>query len=118
MHLLRGLLMLIETLVVGPFQCNCLIFADESTKKALVIDPGDEAKRILEVIRYHDLEVTHILHTHAHLDHIGATAQVHRETGASILIHEADIWLYNNLKVQGDLFGIPTDPIAPVDQYL
>jgi len=110
--------MLIEVIPVGPFQCNCIILGDEATKKGIIIDPGDEAERILDIVKQNDLEITHILHTHAHLDHICATKRVHEETGAPILLHAEDQWLYENLKIQGDLFGIPTEPVAPVTTFL
>lgn len=110
--------MLIEVIPVGPFQCNCIILGDEATREGVIIDPGDEAQRIMEVVRANGLKITHILHTHGHLDHIGATAAVHRETGAPILIHQEDLWLYDNLKMQGDLFGLKTEPVIPVQQFL
>ena len=110
--------MLIEILPVGPFQCNCIILGDEATKTGIIIDPGDEAERILDIVKQNDLTITHILHTHAHLDHIGATRKVHEETGAPIYVHQDDEWLYQNLKMQGDLFGLQTEPVVPINQYL
>ena len=110
--------MLIEIIPVGPFQCNCIILGDEISKKGIIIDPGDEADKILDIVKQNNLEIIQILHTHAHLDHIGATRRVHQETQAPILIHKDDLWLYENLKLQGDLFGIPTEPVKPVNQFL
>ena len=55
---------IIDVIPVGAFQCNCVILGDPRTRKALVIDPGDEVEVISERIRKHGLEVTAILHTH------------------------------------------------------
>ncbi len=62
--------MIFETFPVGPFQCNCMIVGCEETRTAVVIDPGEEADRILESLSRHQLTTAFLLHTHAHLDHI------------------------------------------------
>lgn len=109
--------MLIETFPVGLLQCNCTILACEKTKEALVIDPGGDAERILEIIAHYDLRVTHLLHTHAHLDHIGATRVLKEKTGAPIYLHQGDEKLYYLLKTQGALFGFPTEDPLPIDHF-
>ena len=63
--------MIHEIFPVGPLQCNCSIIADESTRDAMVIDPGDEIERVLEIVKQHGLSVKHIVVTHAHIDHTG-----------------------------------------------
>ena len=57
---------------MGLFQTNVYILEDDVTKEAIVIDPADEASRILKIINENDLRVKYILLTHAHIDHIGA----------------------------------------------
>jgi hydroxyacylglutathione hydrolase len=89
-----------QVIPVGPFQANCNILADEATKTAVIIDPGDEPARILDVVRDLGVRVTHLLHTHCHLDHITGTGAVRKKTGASILIHPKDRFLYDGLKEQ------------------
>ena len=74
--------MILETVVVGSFQCNCTIIGCEETKEAIVIDPGDEPEKIMEVIKHYDLNVKYLLHTHAHLDHIMGTRYVKEKTNA------------------------------------
>lgn len=66
--------MILDQLVVSPFQSNCWIFGCDETREGVVIDPGDEADQILESIRKHGLTVKYLIHTHGHLDHVGATA--------------------------------------------
>jgi hydroxyacylglutathione hydrolase len=70
---------------VGPVQENSYIVrADGSAKRALIVDPGDEAERLLEAADALGVEIEAILITHCHFDHIGAVAQVARATGAPV----------------------------------
>ena len=89
-----------KIIAVGVFQANCHILADETTRTALIIDPGDEPKKILDAVRGMGVRVTHLLHTHCHLDHITGTRPVGEKTGASIHIHPKDRFLYDGLKAQ------------------
>ncbi|HWB95311.1 MAG TPA: MBL fold metallo-hydrolase, partial [Bryobacteraceae bacterium] len=63
--------MIHEILPVGMLQCNCLVFGDEQSGEAIVIDPGDNIPEIQAVLQKHGLKVTAIVITHAHIDHIG-----------------------------------------------
>ena len=69
--------MKIKSIQVGELATNCYILIDDAEKKAAVIDPGDEADRILAELRGLDAQVEYILLTHGHYDHIGAVAQLH-----------------------------------------
>ncbi|MEW6082344.1 MAG: MBL fold metallo-hydrolase [Bacillota bacterium] len=82
--------MKLDMVAVGAFQANCYILGCERTKEGLVIDPGSEPKRILDMVARMGLRVTTIVNTHAHVDHIGANLEVKNATGADLLIHEAD----------------------------
>jgi hydroxyacylglutathione hydrolase len=83
--------MLVKTLAVGPLETNCYIVGCEKTKQAAVIDPGDEAGRILAAVREAGLKVTHVLLTHAHFDHIGAADEVVKASGAPLALHPDDL---------------------------
>jgi glyoxylase-like metal-dependent hydrolase (beta-lactamase superfamily II) len=109
---------LVETFPVGLLGCNCAIVADAVTGEALVIDPGDEADRILEVLSKNRLRAIGLLHTHAHFDHVGASALLGRETGAPILLHGGDVPLYSALREQGRMFGIPVPEPGAVDRLI
>ena len=74
--------MLLMRLVVGPLQVNCFILADEKTKEAVVIDPGDDAGDILKVIRDKGLKVKYIVNTHGHFDHVGRATRRSRKRRA------------------------------------
>ncbi|WP_018131961.1 MBL fold metallo-hydrolase [Effusibacillus pohliae] len=71
---------------LGAFQTNCYVLTDESTRTAIVIDPGYNPDIVLDAVDGY--RVTHILLTHAHLDHIGGLRQLKEATGAPIYIHE------------------------------
>jgi hydroxyacylglutathione hydrolase len=98
--------MVLMRLVVGPLQVNCFIVADEKTREAVVIDPGDDAADILKMIKDKDLKVKYIVNTHGHFDHIGANKAVKEATGAEILIHEADAPVMAHAAQQSMSFGM------------
>lgn len=108
----------IETFPVGLLQCNCSIIACDETKEAIIVDPGGDAPKILQKVKEQGLTVKYLLHTHAHFDHVGATAAVRAATGAKVLLHPGDQWLYDNVPLQGQTFGIATEPTEPIDQAL
>ncbi len=108
----------IETFPVGMLQCNCSIITCDKTKEAIIVDPGGDAPKILQKVTEQGLTVKYLLHTHAHFDHVGATAAVRAATGAKVLLHPGDQWLYDNVPMQGQMFGIPTEPTEPIDQAI
>lgn len=110
--------MFIETFPVGQLGCNCSIIADPNTGEAIIVDPGDEAPLIIERVRAHGFSVRYLLHTHAHIDHVGATADVKDALGAEICLHKDDLFLYDNLEMQSQFLRIPTPKAYAIDQYL
>jgi hydroxyacylglutathione hydrolase len=107
-----------EILPVGMLQCNCSIIGDPETREALVIDPGDEAGRILELLAKHALTVKAIVSTHAHIDHVGGLRKMQQATGAQVLMHGDDMELYRHLDVQAAWIGMRTPDPASVDKFL
>lgn len=110
--------MIHESLVVGAFQCNCHILADEKTKEAVVVDPGDKACEILAALKSLGVTVKYLLHTHAHLDHVMGTRAVHEKTDGMILLHPADAPLYAMISKQAAMFGFTADDPHAVDEPL
>src|SRR5579862_8868670 len=106
------------TIPVGMLQCNCSIIGDPISREALVIDPGDEVTRILELLGRHRLTVKAIVSTHAHIDHVGGLSKLHQYTGAPVLMHRDDLPLYQGMEVQAAFLGVPTPEITEVDQLL
>jgi len=110
--------MILIRLVVGPLQVNCFILADEKTKDAVVIDPGDDAGDILKVIKDKGLKVKYIVNTHSHFDHVGANNAVKEATGAAVLMHEADAPLLADAVDQAIVFGIRVNPPPRPDRFV
>lgn len=110
--------MIFETFPVGMLQCNCAILGDEATHEAIVIDPGDEAERILEVLKKHDLKLKTIVNTHTHIDHVGGNAALRERIGAEVYLHKADLFLLENLKMQAAMIGLPAPPASKVDAFV
>jgi glyoxylase-like metal-dependent hydrolase (beta-lactamase superfamily II) len=107
-----------EILPVGWLQCNCSILGDPATREALVIDPGDEVEKILEILRRHRLSVKAIVSTHAHIDHVGGLCKLHQATGAPVMMHRDDFALYQALDMQASWIGMRTPQLTDVDQFL
>ncbi len=110
--------MLIKSIVVGPLQVNCFIIADESSKKAIVVDPGDEPDRITDVIKENNLFVEYVICTHGHFDHVGAVTELKQETGAKVLIHKEELEIYNGAKDMAAFWGYDLDPLPEPDVLL
>jgi glyoxylase-like metal-dependent hydrolase (beta-lactamase superfamily II) len=107
-----------EILPVGLLQCNCSIIGDPETREALVVDPGDEADRILQVLAKHALTVKAIVSTHAHIDHVGGLRKMQQATGAPVLMHGDDMELYRHLDMQAVFIGMRAPDPASVDTLL
>lgn len=110
--------MLIEKMALGPFQCNCSILACETTKEAIVVDPGADADRILRSLRENGWKPKYLVHTHAHLDHVGATEGLHHSTRAEVCLHREDAFLYDNVAMQAALFRLPSFTVPAVTQWI
>jgi hydroxyacylglutathione hydrolase len=95
-----------RTFPVGVLGCNCTILACAETKQAVVIDPGDDAGDILAELAREGLTAVKLLHTHAHFDHVMGTADVAAATGAEVLLHRDDRWLYDRTLMQIEMFGV------------
>jgi len=108
----------VESFSVGPLGCNCSIVADLDAKRAIVIDPGGDLEDIRARLDAKGLAVEAIVHTHTHIDHVGATAELQRATGAAAQIHEADRFLYQLLPVQSAMLGIAAPETADIEGAL
>jgi glyoxylase-like metal-dependent hydrolase (beta-lactamase superfamily II) len=106
------------TIPVGMLQCNCSIIGDPATREALVVDPGDEVHRILDLLGRHKLTVKAIVSTHAHIDHVGGLSKLHQYTGAPVLMHRDDLPLYQAMDMQASFLGILAPELTDVDQLL
>jgi glyoxylase-like metal-dependent hydrolase (beta-lactamase superfamily II) len=120
--------MLEKKIVVGPFQCNCRLLVCSRTGEAVLVDPGDEAAKIQTALRSATtptglpIQLKYLLHTHGHLDHVGATRTLRQQSAAAgapkIALHRADEPMYQQLKIQGQFFGMNLEDPLPIDHYL
>ncbi|HEV3140183.1 MAG TPA: MBL fold metallo-hydrolase, partial [Vicinamibacterales bacterium] len=79
--------MLIEAQAVGPFFKNGFVVGCEKTREAVLIDPGDEVESLLSFAERKTLTITHILLTHAHVDHVTGVAAAKRALAAPVYLH-------------------------------
>lgn len=107
-----------DSFPAGPLQCNCSIVGDPISKRCIVIDPGGDPDRIMAFVDEHEMQVVAIVHTHAHLDHILASAEIKARTGAPLYLHQADMFLWNSLEDQCARFGLPYTPTPEPDGWL
>ena len=108
--------MIHEILPVGPLQCNCSVIGDETTRDAMVIDPGDDIDDVLALIRKHNLQVKQIVITHAHIDHVGGAMKLRASTGAPILLNQNDYALLKMLDAQAAWVGMKAPGKVEIDQ--
>lgn len=109
--------MILESAAVGPFFKNGYIIGCERTREAVFIDPGDEVEELLEYIAREQLKITHILLTHAHVDHVSGVAAAKRALAAPIYLHRDDQAIYDNAVRTGLMFGLTVEQPPPVDHY-
>ena len=107
--------MIRETFPVGLLQCNCTILGDETSRQAIVVDPGYDIPRILALLNKHQLTVRQIFVTHAHIDHIASALTLKQITGAPILYSKHDIPLVDLMATQAAWFDLEVPTVHPPD---
>jgi hydroxyacylglutathione hydrolase len=110
--------MKITSRTVGPFQENSYLVVDETTNKAVIVDPGAEPEVLIEMIRESGATLEAIWLTHAHIDHIGGIAGVQREWPVPLLMHPADLPLFLRGAAQAANYGLPFEEPAEPDVEL
>ncbi|MGC1781274.1 MAG: MBL fold metallo-hydrolase [Acidobacteriaceae bacterium] len=107
--------MIHEIFPVGPLACNCSILADEATRRATVVDPGEDVQTILAILARHHLTVEQIVVTHAHIDHVGGALQLKRLTDAPIYMNQHDLPLLKMMDMQAGWLGVVAPEVAAPD---
>ena len=110
--------MLLEYRAAPPFDENGYVLGCEETREGVIIDPGESVEELLEIVAREKLTITHILLTHAHLDHITGVGRAKAATGgAPVFLHADDGPLYDAVVQQGMMFGIRVERQPPVDVF-
>jgi glyoxylase-like metal-dependent hydrolase (beta-lactamase superfamily II) len=110
----------LDVFPVGPIQANCVLLGDRDAGVLAIIDPGEEAVRIMERVGASGLKPTMVLHTHGHLDHAGGTADLMRRLpdGIPVGLHRDELPLYQGITTQGRMFGLEVEEPPPPDLWL
>jgi hydroxyacylglutathione hydrolase len=102
----------VEMLTVGPVAENCFLLRREGSDKLLIVDPGEEAERILAAVAATGAEAEAILITHCHFDHIGAVAPVAAATGAPVYCPEIEVGMLADI-----MSFVPYEGFGPFESY-
>ena len=109
--------MIFRHLVVGPLEGNCYIIGEEISHYGIIIDPGGEPEKILQVVKETGLTIRFFLATHGHFDHNAAVTQLKKSIDADFLVHKDDLPL---LKAGGGaaLWNFPMPAYKEPDLWL
>lgn len=111
--------MKLGTLPVTAFEQNCSLILDEETNRLAIVDPGGDIERIMDAIGQMGGQPEKILVTHAHLDHIGAVAELAERLGIPIEgPHIEDRFWIEMLPRQAQMLGMPAPPPFTPDRWL
>ena len=103
----------VRMLTVGPVQENCFVVRQQDSGRALIVDPGEEAERLLSAVDELGIEkVEAILVTHTHFDHVGAVAPVAQATGAPVYCPELEREVLANI-----MDYVPWPGFGPFESY-
>ena len=110
--------MIIETITVGSFAMNCYLIIHPETQEAIYIDPGAESDLLIDKLSNRDINLKYVINTHCHIDHTAEVSRIINHFKVPFYIHKGELPLLNNLKDQGDFFGLPVDEIPEVTDFL
>jgi len=108
--------MLMSTHTAPPFYKNGYVLGCETTRDAVIIDPGDEVDEVIAAVQASALTVRHILLTHSHLDHITGVGRAKAAFQAPVWLHDDDRPLYDAVVQQGMMFGLRVERQPPPDR--
>ena len=104
----------VQRFVVTPFAENCYVIKDGG--EALVIDPGEAPKELLDALD--GFTVKTLVNTHAHIDHVGGNKAVLEKTGAELICHRDAAPMLAHVPEQGKMFGVHVEPSPEPDRFI
>lgn len=107
----------IWTTAAPPFHKNGYIVACEDTREAVVIDPGDDVREQMAIVKREGVTVKMILLTHAHLDHVTGVGLAKATLGVDVWLHRDDLFLYERTSDQARMFGMQAEQPPPPDHF-
>ena len=108
----------IKTIVTGPFQENSYLLIDKLSNKCVLVDPGDEAQKIINYINEKHILPIAIINTHAHLDHIGAISEIKAEYSIPFYLHTEEKPILDSYLISCRMFGMKPTESPSVDEWL
>lgn len=114
--------MKIKTFTVNPFQMNSYLYYDKTSNEGVIIDPGFyydyEKEDFLKFIDTNKILLKFLINTHGHIDHVLGNKFIMDNFKVTPYIHKDDLFLYDNVKSQGDLYGLPIDVQPPITNFI
>jgi hydroxyacylglutathione hydrolase len=112
--------MIIKTMAVAPIGTNCYLLACETSKEAILIDPGGEGAKILGVVDQEGFDLKYIINTHAHFDHLGAVHEIQQTKDVPFLLHKnEEPFIQPDAFAQSlQMFGMPEMTPPQVTEFI
>ena len=108
----------IQQLTVGPLEENCWLLVDPATRAAVLVDPGEEADRLVDAVAAEGASLAAIWLTHAHFDHVGGVAGVIRQAPVPIFVHPDDRVFYERANETAARWGLTVENPPPATDAL
>lgn len=110
--------MRVKEIIVGPFQMNSYLIAEDDHPDCLIIDPGDEPERIISAVESYNLKPTRIVNTHNHIDHARRVSDIQKHFDIPFFICEEDLPLLESINDQGRIFGLEASETPQITGFL